>query len=182
MPKQDPFDSDFFFDMSNQTEEGYLRLPVGKYKAKVVGWDVRKKDNGDISHWIDFEITEGDFEGEMVRDFETIKKDKVRTSMQYFTQTIRNLNLVRDPEDRNAEGKLGFTLEYGPPKDNGARDVVGVKVNNEVREVLGREGILVIGHYEDNAGKKQHSVNGVEHIEEFDPDESFDNDDIDWPT
>lgn len=186
MTKVDPFDEDFVYDSTHQNKDGFLKLPVGRYLAELRSWSAYKNENENIVHQLVFEITAGEFEGEEVRHWQTLLTGKghdesaLRDSIGYFNQMVRNMGLLRDPEDRNSEGKLLFKLDYGPTDGSSSVDVLGVEIpaTGETREVLGTECVLVLDHDED---RDSHQVNRIESADDFVPGEAAD-DGIDWPT
>lgn len=155
---KDPFAT--FYDGSDVPEQGTGDFPLidpGEYQARLTSWSAYQKEENKIVHWIDFQIVGGKFDEKSKRYFHTIKTDD-KDSRDFFVRLLRDLGLIKDPEDRLEDNSLPFRVVYGPPQNNGHQDVLAVEVKNNdgepvQRNTLNRMATIVIEHEEDKREK-----------------------------
>jgi len=151
------------FDLSNTTEQGFVMLAPGEYKARTKEWWLRKKEEtGNLIIDIDLEITEGNYKGETPRYFHVITDQEF--SKGYLLRMLKGVQIIEDG-DRDEKGNLRVELVYGKTDDNGRVQIISVKVNDEEREVEGLSTKAVVKARNNKEGER---VTGVDRLEVLD--------------
>ena len=148
-------------DFTDTTAEGFVVVAPGRYKAETLGWQRREKENGNIVHDIDFIITEGEFEGETVRHFQTIMPDRP-SSKRRLRRVLDVLRLVTE-EDRDSEGRLNAKINYGEKTEWDAFPVESIVVNGKEKSIIGIPVVLQVSNRSSqrNPQEKVHWIDSI---------------------
>lgn len=160
------------FDFTNTSDQGFASIPPGEYAVKVTEWWYRlKEETGNYVIDMDLEITEGEYDGESIRNFHAISIDDngnpTPKTMGFLLRVLTAFGIV-EPDDRGPKGQLKVEFVYGDEDDSGRVEIVAVEVNGDEREIEGREGLAVVAKREDADGT------GVRRIEPLTDDDEDD--------